>query len=339
MRPPQWDGFFMRKKFRANLFCCGYYCTFNPPMLWLNKLPIMKETSPSRRKFIAQTSTAAAGFALLGLNPAFTFAKVKAEGVTVQQVIDLILKEGGLSPIPGTVDTLKSGSADMVVTGIVTTMFATIAVIEQTAKLGANFIIAHEPTFYNHTDDKEFVENNPVMQQKLDLLNKYKITVWRCHDYIHSIKPDVIGYGVLKKTGWLPYYKGGTTVVIPKASLRQVVQHLKSTLNIAHLRVIGDLEQPCEKLTIIPGAAGGKWHLTAVVNDQPDVLIIGEQSEWETAEFIRNANEEGRKIALIVLGHSVSEEPGMEYFVEWLQPKLPGMKITHIASGDPFTWM
>ncbi|TFF37349.1 Nif3-like dinuclear metal center hexameric protein [Mucilaginibacter psychrotolerans] len=299
----------------------------------------MKAALPSRRKFITQTSIAVAGVTLLGLNSAFRLPGSRAEAITVQQIIDLILKEGGLSPIPGTVDTLKSGSADMVVTEIVTTMFATIEVIEQTAKLGANFIIAHEPTFYNHTDDKEFVKNNPVMQQKVDLLNKYKITIWRCHDYIHSIKPDVIGYGVLKKAGWLPYYKGGTTVEIPKESLRQVVQHLKTTLNIAHVRVIGNLDQPCEKLTVIPGAAGAKWHLAAVINDKPDVLIIGELSEWETAEFIRNANEEGRKVALIVLGHSVSEEPGMEYFVEWLQPKLPGMKITHIASGDPFTWM
>ncbi|WP_374950850.1 Nif3-like dinuclear metal center hexameric protein [Mucilaginibacter sp.] len=292
-----------------------------------------------RRKFIANTATVTGGLALINMMPAIANADFTLQQYTVQQIIDLILKEGKLTPIPGTVDTIKSGSADTVVTGIVTTMFATMAVIEQTAKLGVNFIIAHEPTFYNHADDKEFVKNNPVMQQKLDLLNKYKITLWRCHDYIHSIKPDIVGYGVLKKTGWLPYHKGGTTVVIPPKSLMQVVQHLKTTLNIAHVRVIGNLKQSCEKITLIPGAAGAKWHLSAVISDKPDVLIVGEQSEWETAEFIRNANEQGRKIALIVLGHSVSEEPGMEYFVEWLSPKLSGVKITHITSGDPFTWL
>jgi putative NIF3 family GTP cyclohydrolase 1 type 2 len=54
---------------------------------------------------------------------------------------------------------------------------------------------------------------------------------------------------------------------------------------------------------------------------------------------MRDTNLLGEKRALIVLGHNVSEEPGMEYFVEWLQPKLPQVKITHIASGDPFTWL
>jgi putative NIF3 family GTP cyclohydrolase 1 type 2 len=33
------------------------------------------------------------------------------------------------------------------VSGIVTTMFPTIEVIEKTAKVGANFIIAHETPF------------------------------------------------------------------------------------------------------------------------------------------------------------------------------------------------
>jgi hypothetical protein len=38
----------------------------------------------------------------------------------------------------------------------------------------------------------------------------------------------------------------------------------------------------------------------------------------------------------LVLGHIVSEEPGLEWTVQWLQPQLPGIKITHIPSGDAF---
>lgn len=287
------------------------------------------------------SSKVAGAFALAGMLPSI----VKAANLrpdrqyTVQQVIDIILKAGDLKPISGTVDTLKSGSPDMIVTGIITTMFATITVIEKAAALGANFIIAHEPTFYNHVDNKDFVKDNPVVQQKLALLNKYKITIWRFHDYIHSLKPDAIGYGVLKKSGWLSYYKSGSLLIVPRVSLQQMVQHLKTSLSIAHLRVIGNLDQQCTRVSIIPGAAGLQKHITAVLTESPDVLIVGEVSEWETAEFIRDGNLLGRKTALIVLGHSVSEEPGMEYIVDWLSPKLPGIKITHITSGDPFVWL
>ena len=81
-------------------------------------------------------------------------------------------------------------------------MFSTIAVIEQAKALNANFIIAHEPTYYNHEDNKNWVNNHKMQQQKQALLEKYQIAVWRFHDYCHRLQPDAISYGVAKnKTG------------------------------------------------------------------------------------------------------------------------------------------
>ena len=79
--------------------------------------------------------------------------------------------------------------------------------------------------------------------------------------------------------------------------------------------------------------------ITTVESDQPDVLIVGEVSEWETAEYIRDRQALGAKTSLLILGHAVSEEPGMEYFVDWLQPKLGGVQVSHVPSRDPFTWI
>jgi putative NIF3 family GTP cyclohydrolase 1 type 2 len=58
------------------------------------------------------------------------------------------LKEVPGAPFEQTVDTLKSGNRDIIVTGVVATMFATIEVIRKAIAMKANFIIAHEPTFY-----------------------------------------------------------------------------------------------------------------------------------------------------------------------------------------------
>lgn len=291
----------------------------------------------NRRAFIAHS---AGLLALTGLKPGSALADAqRAKPITVQQIIALILKEGKLSPIKNTVDTLKSGHGDRAVSGIVTTMFPTIDVIEKAARLKANFIIAHEPTFYNHLDKPDWVENNSVVQEKQQLLEKYGITVWRFHDYIHQLKPDAITYGLVKKAGWLPYYKGEPVFTIPSLPFSELVRHLKSSLGIAHVRIIGDLSQPCARVALLPGAWGGVEQVGIAERDRPDVLIVGEVSEWETAEYIRDARWLGRKVAMIVLGHAVSEEPGMAYFVDWLQPKLPDLKITHLASGDPFVWM
>ena len=128
----------------------------------------------SRRTFLAKM-----GF-MLGTSGALTsLGSAKANSfnfphakMTVQQVIDLILTTIPGAPFKETVDTLKSGDGQQEVKGIVSTMFATVEVIRQSAALGANFIIAHEPTFYNHRDDVAWLEGDQVFQFKNELLKK-----------------------------------------------------------------------------------------------------------------------------------------------------------------------
>jgi putative NIF3 family GTP cyclohydrolase 1 type 2 len=295
-----------------------------------------------RRKFIAQMLKAS-------LASAFVFAAGETQArqvfsskrsYTVGDVMDILLKEIPGAPFKQTVDTLKSGNRDMTVNGIVTTMFATVDIIEQASQLGANFIIAHEPTFYNHTDNPAWVSPNHIVKQKQDLLAEKKIAVWRLHDYWHTIVPDGIRYGVLKKTGWLSYSpKVDFVFKIAPLSLANLAEHLKKQLNIAHVRVVGNLQQTCERIGLIPGAAGSEEQVLLIEKEKPDVLIVGETREWETVEYIRDGLKLGATTSLIVLGHSVSEEPGMEWLAEWLQPKIKEVKIQHLVSGSPFTWV
>jgi putative NIF3 family GTP cyclohydrolase 1 type 2 len=295
-----------------------------------------------RREFISTSLKAAGAAAFLGMPVLSTAAKYAAgtKAYTIQEVINIILKEVPGAPFPQTVDTIKSGSAGQQVTGIVTTMFSTIKVIKEAAKLNANFIIAHEPTFYNHSDDVNWVAKNEIVKKKQELLEQYNITVWRFHDYWHACRPDGILTGVLKMAGWQQYYVPGETIMkIPTSSLKDIADHLKSSLNITHIKVIGNLDHQCQRIVLLPGAAGGQTHISIVEKEKPDVLIVGEVHEWETAEYIRDSRALGSQTSLIILGHCVSEEPGMEFLVQWLQPKVPGVRITHGPTGDPFTWM
>lgn len=178
------------------------------------------------------------------------------------------------------------------------------------------------------------------MKKKQALLLKHGITVWRFHDYWHACKPDGIQYGFMKKMGWLSYFHSREApVAMPPLTLESLVKQLKQKLGIERLRIIGDLSQSCSRIAVMPGAWGGQNQMRMLETQRPDVLIVGELQEWETAEYIRDGRLMGGKTALIVLGHAVSEEPGMEYLVEWLQPKVPGLAITHLASGNPFTWL
>lgn len=160
----------------------------------------------SRRKFIYNAAAVGAGMVLSSSLASHAAALVKKPGsYTVKQIIDLFIKQVPGAPFPDTVDTLKSGSPDTVVTGVVTTMFATIDVIRKSIDLGANFIIAHEPTFYNHLDATDWIKDDDVLQYKTDLLNKHGIAVWRNHDTVHRLNPDGVTKGVLEQLEWQQY--------------------------------------------------------------------------------------------------------------------------------------
>ncbi len=291
-----------------------------------------------RRQFI--TATAAALTA-----SSFPLSRTTAAPIaplTVQQVIDALLADIPGAPFPNTVDTIKSGDPNSSVKGIVTTMFATNEIIGKTISLGANFIIAHEPTFYNHADETKWLSEDPVYRYKRDLLDKNGIVVWRFHDGIHAHKPDGVRMGVLQALGWDRYYNANDPFLVElpaPINLGQLMIHCKKSLDIGKLKFIGDPTQDCKRIVLSPGAPGGQRQIANIEKYQPDCFITGELNEWETNEYVRDARIQGRKISLIVLGHAVSEEPGLEWLVPVLKQKAPGIPVTHLPSGDPFSFI
>lgn len=291
-----------------------------------------------RRNFVSNLSIATAAIAATPLlSKANNF--LKADSITVGQIMDMFMKAASDAPIPNTVDTIKAGSRDTVVKGIVTTMFPTIEVIRKTISLGANFIVAHEPTFYNHKDDVSWLLQDDVYRYKADLLKKHNITIWRNHDYIHHLQPDGVTTGTVKQLGWKQYQKSPVTFVMePGISLGNLIAHAKKKLSIEKVRYIGNLNHNCKNILLKLGAAGGQAQITAIGTYKPDVLICGEISEWETAEYVRDAQSEGKPLSLIILGHIASEEQGSEFMVGWLRERLPGMKVTHVPSGNSLSF-
>ncbi len=288
-----------------------------------------------RRTFLSTISKAAGAAALLS-TPLAGMAlnrSTTAASITVGDVMDLFIRQIPGAPFANTVDTLKAGHRDIVVTGILTTMFATVDVIRKAIETGANFIIAHEPAFYNHADETTWLESDDVYQYKANLLKEHNMAVWRNHDYVHSLAADGVWEGVLAQLGWKQYDNGKRQVLdLPTQNLKDIITHCKMKLGIKTVRYIGNLSQSCQKVLLMPGAAGGKRQIEAMSATKPDVLICGEIQEWETAEYVRDARAKGDNLSLVVLGHIVSEEPGSEFMAEWLQKNLPQVKTVHIPA-------
>jgi putative NIF3 family GTP cyclohydrolase 1 type 2 len=296
----------------------------------------------NRRKFLK--NAAVAGTSMLVSLPGISLAgerKTKTS-FTVKDVIDIILKEVPDFNRPTTVDQLRSGSMDQEVTGVVTTMFPTIEVIKKTAKAGANFIIAHETPFYNNNDEIEWLKNDDAFRYKVELLNKYKIAIWRFHDHWHDHKPDGIIMGNLIKFGWEKYYNPDIPrmITLPQPMILGAIANLaKQKLGISMVRVVGNLKQQCSTIYLAFGYMDPRMQIPVIQQNKPDLILSGETREWETVERVRDGLRMGQKTSLLVLSHSVSEEAGMEYAVKWLQPKLPGVKIINIPSGNPFVFV
>ncbi|MDQ2657881.1 MAG: Nif3-like dinuclear metal center hexameric protein, partial [Bacteroidota bacterium] len=155
------------------------------------------------------------------------------------------------------------------------------------------------------------------------------------HDYIHSLSADGVREGVVKQLGW-EKFRGSNEYVfdLPVTNVVDLVADIKSKLGIESVRYVGDLADRCKKVLLMPGASGGRNQILSIAREKPDVVICGEISEWETAEYVRDARSKGDKLSLLVLGHVASEEPGSQFLAGWLREKVKGIPTTHLPAGN-----
>lgn len=294
----------------------------------------------SRRQFLA-TLPLAVGTGLIRPNgwPAASPQR-PLKAPTIQDVLDLILAQIPGSRSANTVDTVKSGDPSQAVTGVVSTFLATGAVIQAAIDRGANLIITHEPTYYNHWDRTDWLADDPVYQAKAELLAVHNIVVWRFHDYWHQHRPDGILHGFLQRMQWTTYQEVDHPIcAIPSTPLDTLVATFKERLGIDTVRVMGAPNLPCRRIGLLLGAMGGRAHIEFLSRESVDLLVCGEAQEWETTEYVRDATFFGRTLGLAVLGHANTEEPGMAWLVDWLQPLLPDVPVTHVPTTDPFRYV
>jgi putative NIF3 family GTP cyclohydrolase 1 type 2 len=259
---------------------------------------------------------------------------------TAEEIIAQIRKESKVSWSGETVDIFKTGDPETPVTGIVTTMFATMDILRQAVAKGCNLIITHEPTFYNHLDDTTDLVNShdPIYAEKRKYIEDHNLVIWRFHDHIHMMNPDEIIAGVVHRLDWEKYEvkPGISYFVIPEITVMDLAATVKKNLGIAMLRVIGNPDFKVTKVAFAPGAPGSQMQMNALAREDVEVLLIGESREWETIEYARDATEQGKHKAMIILGHVPSEEAGMEECARWLKTFIKDVPVNYIQTPEPF---
>jgi putative NIF3 family GTP cyclohydrolase 1 type 2 len=280
---------------------------------------------PTRRDF------ALAGAAALG-----SAGLLQSATLTANQVIERIQKNLGVPWKTPTRDIFKAGDPETPVTGIATTVMSTLAILQRAAKAGKNLVITHEPTFWSDGDGTKEIEEDAVYRFKADFIRKNKMVVWRFHDHWHARKPDAMLVGMAQDLGWTePLDDSLRLYRVAPTTLGTLAADLQKLLKFRVIRVIGD---PATKIS--KGAINvGSTSLQVVMKLVPevDVFIAGEPREWEGPEYVQDAVAAGQKKGMIIIGHQVSEDPGMRLCAEWLKTLVPEVPVEWIPTPDPFS--
>jgi putative NIF3 family GTP cyclohydrolase 1 type 2 len=258
---------------------------------------------------------------------------------TAREVVAAIQEHVGVPWQKETVDTFKAGNPDAQVTGIAVTMMATMDVLQRAAAEGKNFVITHEPTFYNHLDVPEGMpESDPVWKEKRDFIEKHGMVVWRFHDHWHMRKPDGILAGMVHAMGWEKYQQQENpySFTMPERTLEALAAEVAGKLNSPVVRVVGEPGMKVTRIAFSPGSAGFVQETHALEMHNVEVLLVGETREWETVEYAADAVSEGKKKALIVIGHVPSEQAGMQECARWLKTFVKDVPIEFVPSKQPF---
>jgi putative NIF3 family GTP cyclohydrolase 1 type 2 len=261
--------------------------------------------------------------------------------LTAKQVAARIQSHVGIPWMVGTVDNFKAGNPDAQVTGIAVTMMATLDVLQRAAASGKNLVITHEPTFFNHLDAPDSLpqkENDAVLAAKRAFIAQHGLVIWRFHDHWHMRKPDGIEAGMVRALGWEKFqnHRDEHLFVLPETSVEKLAADLGKRLGVGVIRVVGDPGMKCTKVALAPGATGFANETRALESNDVETLVVGETVEWETVEYVADAITEGKRKALIILGHISSEQAGMQECARWLKTFITEVPIEFFPTRDPF---
>ena len=263
----------------------------------------------------------------------------KQKELTANQIIELIKAKVTCPWLAETVDTFKAGNPQDVVTGIAVCMFADMKALKMAVAGKCNLIIVHEPVFYSHLDGTKTLENDPVFQDKIKYINDHRLIIWRFHDHIHRTNPDGIYMGMIEKLGWAKNQTDSTMVRFrfDKVKLAEFIRQLKTRFPDSAFRVVGNPDMNLTGVALAVGAPGSSSHMKLLQEKNTDLLIAGEAPEWETYQYVNDASLQGKNKAVIFIGHTNSEEAGMDYCSRWLKGFIPqSIKIQYMKNGSSF---
>jgi putative NIF3 family GTP cyclohydrolase 1 type 2 len=285
---------------------------------------------PTRRSFIATSILAV---------PALATPTVRAsQGRSARQVVERIRTEFGPTWRETPTDTFHAGNPDTVVTGVATTVMSTLDVLQRAVKARKNLVISHEPTFYTGNDNVTELTADPIYLRKLAFIKANDLVVFRFHDNWHARRPEPMGQGLADLLGWGAMRSADEpdVFVIPATTVGGIAKLIEQRLGVRSYRVVGAATTAVRRLGFLPGTPPSATAASRLL-PRVDLILAGEQREWEGVYYAYDTVTTGAAKAMITLGHAASEDPGMKLCADWLKTFISDVPVEWLPAGEPFT--
>jgi dinuclear metal center YbgI/SA1388 family protein len=203
---------------------------------------------------------------------------------------------------------LQIGSPDTPVRSILVALDVTQGVVREALRKKVNLIISHHPLFFQPIRQ---VRTDSGAGRLLGPLLKGDIAVYAAHtnlDVARGGVNDLLGRA-LGVRDWTPLQERpdaeggsfGSIGELPQAqSLSELIEHLKKTLGIASVRVVGPNGKKVKRIAFCCGS--GASLLSEVRRATPDLFITGDLKYHDAMNFLLEG------IPALDVGHFASEE-------------------------------
>ena len=238
-----------------------------------------------------------------------------------------------------TCDTVKAGDGEKELKKVGVTMFATVETVRRAIEWGADMLIVHEPTYYEHME--KYIPSE-VVDKKKSLIDGSGMVVYRYHDHMHNRVKDEITEGELHYLGLngnfekTPYFASYSLTLDTPLTATELAKMMEDKLNIAHVRIAGERNKKSTRLALCFGTPGGVFDLLR--DESIEIVLTGEACEWMLAEYARDAAALGINKTLIVMGHIGSERDGMRLLAEKLSARHGELEIKYFESGEVYSY-
>jgi putative NIF3 family GTP cyclohydrolase 1 type 2 len=234
-----------------------------------------------------------------------------------------------------TVDQFMHGDPDAAVRGIAVTWLATNARLREAARLGLNFVIAHEGAFYpiyqgTPSGDRQHAE-------KRQLIDDLGLTLMRCHDTWDRLPEAGIPDAWTRFLGFPAeprpvesFYRiclvnGLTVGEVARAVLARV-----QTLGQQAVGVIGDPTSRVSRLAVGTGAITRLPEMHAL---GADIILATDDGIHTTSSGLWSLD---LGVPVLVVNHATAELPGMQAMVGYIEQHFPGVPVRYLAGEFPY---